>query len=61
MIDAPGGDPLYEDAACGLLLTQADGTILRVNRTFCTWLGRPRDDLVGQRLDTLLTDRKSVV
>ena len=55
MIDAPGGDPLYEDAACGLLLTQADGTILRANRTFCTWLGRPRDDLVGQRLDTLLT------
>jgi sigma-B regulation protein RsbU (phosphoserine phosphatase) len=55
MIDAPGGDPLYEDAACGLLLTQADGTILRVNRTFCTWLGRLREDLVGQRLDTLLT------
>ena len=55
MIDAPGGDPLYEDAACGLLLTQADGTILRANRTFCTWLGRAREDLVGQRLDTLLT------
>jgi sigma-B regulation protein RsbU (phosphoserine phosphatase) len=55
MNDAPGGDPLYEDAACGLLLTQADGTILHVNRTFCTWLGRVRDDLVGQRLDTLLT------
>ena len=55
MIDASGGDPLYEDAACGLLLTQADGTILRVNRTFCTWLGRRREDLVGQRLDTLLT------
>ena len=55
MIEAPGGDPLYEDAACGLLLTQADGTILRVNRTFCTWLGRLREDLVGQRLETLLT------
>ncbi len=36
-------------------MTQADGTILRVNRTFCTWLGRPREDLVGHRLDTLLT------
>ena len=55
MIDAPGGDPLYEDAACGLMLTQDDGTILRVNKTFCTWLGRLREDLVGQRLDTLLT------
>ncbi len=55
MIDAPGGDPLYEDAACGLLLTRADGTILRANRTFCTWLGRRHEDLVGQRLDTFLT------
>lgn len=55
MIDAPGGDPLYEDAACGLLLTQADGTILRANRTFCTWLGHSREDLVGRRVDSLLT------
>jgi len=55
MIEAPGGDPLYEDAACGLLLTQSDGTILHVNRTFCSWLGRVRDDLVGQRLESLLT------
>lgn len=55
MIDATSGDPLYEDAACGLLLTEADGTILRANRTFCAWLGRRREDLLGQRLDGLLT------
>ena len=49
------GDLLYEDAACGLLLTAADGTILRVNRTFCSWIGHPAEHLVGRRLDTLLT------
>lgn len=55
MTEAAGDDPLYEDAACGLLLTQADGTILRANRTFCSWLARERHALVGQRFDSLLT------
>ena len=55
MTGDPGGDALYEDAACGLLLTEANGTILRANRTFCTWLGRVREDLIRQRLDSLLT------
>jgi sigma-B regulation protein RsbU (phosphoserine phosphatase) len=49
------GDLLYEGAACGLLLTTADGTILRANRTFCSWIGHPPEELTGRRLDTLLT------
>jgi len=55
MFEAPGSDSLYEDAACGLLLTQPDGAILRANRTFCAWLGRSSEDLLGRRLDSLLT------
>jgi sigma-B regulation protein RsbU (phosphoserine phosphatase) len=47
---------LYEDAACGLLVTAADGRILRANRTFCRWLGHEPSALVGQRrLQDLLT------
>ena len=40
---------LFEDAACGLLQTSADGTILRVNRTFAAWVGQPADALLGRR------------
>ncbi|MGB8419767.1 PAS domain S-box protein [Paraburkholderia sp.] len=35
----PSSDALYEHAACGLLVTAPDGRILRVNATFCGWLG----------------------
>jgi sigma-B regulation protein RsbU (phosphoserine phosphatase) len=38
---------LYEHAACGLLVTSADGVILRVNHTFCAWVGREATELVG--------------
>jgi sigma-B regulation protein RsbU (phosphoserine phosphatase) len=55
MNDAADGDLLYEDAACGLLVTTVDGAILRTNRTFCAWIGHRQEDLVGRRLDTLLT------
>lgn len=48
-------DSLYEDAACGLLVTDADGTILRANRTFVAWLGRAATELVGCRFQSLLT------
>ncbi|HEX6362832.1 MAG TPA: PAS domain S-box protein, partial [Albitalea sp.] len=54
--DLPGAEALYEDAACALLLTRPDGTIERVNRTFCRWLGYAPDELVGRRkLQDLLT------
>lgn len=46
---------LFEHAACGLLLTEADGTIVQVNLTFCQWLGLPREDLLGRRFQDLLS------
>lgn len=47
---------LLDQAACGLLQTSDDGTFLRVNRTFCQWLGRSADELVGRlRFQDLLT------
>ncbi|MEO5772306.1 MAG: PAS domain-containing sensor histidine kinase [Burkholderiaceae bacterium] len=49
-------DRLYEQAACGLMVTAEDGTILRVNQTFCAWLGFNADELVGhRRMQSLLT------
>ncbi len=45
----PGSDTLFEHAACGLIVTDARGTILRANHTFCTWLGYASTELVGQR------------
>ena len=42
-------DALYEDAPCGLLLTDRDGTILRANRTFCRWVDVEPEALVGRR------------
>lgn len=55
MDDPASLDFLFEQAACGLLVTAADGTILRVNRTFCDWLGFQREDLLGLRVESLLT------
>ncbi len=39
----------YEHAACGLLTTDAHGTILAVNQTLLNWVGADRTDLVGRR------------
>jgi phosphoserine phosphatase RsbU/P len=55
------GRPIEEsawlDAApCGLMCTADDGTFLQANATFCAWLGRAREELIGQRrLQDLLT------
>jgi phosphoserine phosphatase RsbU/P len=47
---------LYDHAACGLLVTDADGTIRIVNATFCEWTGYAREQLIGRRkLQDLLT------
>jgi PAS domain S-box-containing protein len=52
---APTGDILFDHAACALLLTAADGVILRANGTACTWLGYTEDELVGKlRMHDLL-------
>jgi phosphoserine phosphatase RsbU/P len=47
---------LVDQAPCGLLLTSTDGTIHRVNGTFCRWTGFDEAELVGRRkLQDLLT------
>lgn len=40
---------MFEMAACGLLRTLDNGVIVRVNPTFCAWIGRPAEVLVGRR------------
>ncbi|GAC1436030.1 MAG: SpoIIE family protein phosphatase [Solirubrobacteraceae bacterium] len=55
---APGEqstEELFEDAPCGFLACELDGTITRVNRTFERWTGRPRAELLGRRFPDLLT------
>jgi PAS domain S-box-containing protein len=55
VLDATAED-LFEDAPCGYLVTQLDGTIVRVNRTFEAWTGLSRDQLLGgMRLQDLLS------
>lgn len=46
----------YEHAPCGLVTTKIDGTIVRVNATFCSWCGFAASELVGRRrIQDLLT------
>jgi len=42
-------EELYENAPCGYLSTLPDGTIIRVNQTFLSWIGIGRQDLVGHK------------
>jgi PAS domain S-box-containing protein len=49
-------EELFEDAPCGYISTRLDGTIIQVNRTFETWLGRSREELLGRvRFQELLS------
>jgi sigma-B regulation protein RsbU (phosphoserine phosphatase) len=54
-----GADPeaaAFDEAACALMRTTDDGTFLYANRTFCVWVGYPREELIGRRrLQDLLT------
>jgi PAS domain S-box-containing protein len=55
-VDLPSYEELFEEASCGLLLTNVDGTIREVNSTFCRWIGHSRDELVGKiRLQKLFS------
>jgi sigma-B regulation protein RsbU (phosphoserine phosphatase) len=55
-MNLPDTDALYEQAPCGLMLTDADGTIRRVNATFCRWIGAEAAELVNHvRVQQLLT------
>ena len=42
-------EELYDNAPCAYLSTLPDGTIVKVNRTFLTWTGLDRAELVGRR------------
>jgi PAS domain S-box-containing protein len=54
-VPLPADSVLFAHAACGLMLTDPDGTILRVNTTLCRWLGYQADELRGRlRLQDLL-------
>ena len=46
---ADSAEELFEDAPCGYLTTGLDGRIVKVNRTFETWTGLARADLIGAR------------
>lgn len=46
---------LYENAPMGYLSTVPDGRIVKVNRTFCDWVGRSADDVLGERFQDLLS------
>jgi PAS domain S-box-containing protein len=48
-IPLPDDGPLFEHAACGLVVTGPGGIILRANATFCDWLGHDPAELSGQR------------
>jgi len=47
---------VLDDAPCALLQTAGDGTLLRVNATFCRWLDRTEEELIARlRFQDLLT------
>ena len=52
----PSADILFENAACGLLLTDINGTIRATNITFCRWLGYRKEELIDRfRLQQMFT------
>ncbi|WP_422402622.1 ATP-binding protein [Pseudomonas sp. GZD-209] len=52
----PSSNILFDDVACGLLLTAEDGAIKRVNLTFCRWIGYSKQELLNRQIQTLLSD-----
>ncbi|MEZ5170852.1 MAG: diguanylate cyclase [Acidimicrobiia bacterium] len=51
----------FENAAIGMVLLADDGTVLRVNRSACSLLGRAGHDMVGSPIDDLLPHEDSVM
>lgn len=51
----PPTDLAYQQAACGLLTTDNQGRILKLNETLCGWLGYSSAELLSLRLQSLLT------
>ena len=56
--DGTGADEdledLFENAPCGYVSARPDGRITKVNLTLASWLGRDRNQLIGQRFQDLL-------
>jgi phosphoserine phosphatase RsbU/P len=48
-------EDLYERAPVGYLSMRSDGLIVRVNATLADWVGHPKEELLGTRLQELLT------
>ena len=46
---------LYENAPMGYLSTLPDGRIVKVNRTFCVWTGRPAEGVPDNPKGWLIT------
>jgi phosphoserine phosphatase RsbU/P len=52
----PGAETLYQRAPCALLVTAPDGTLRGANDTFCGWVGRSAESMIGRvRIQDLLT------
>lgn len=49
MVSAPDELAWSDRAPCALMQTHENGTFLRVNRTFCAWVGYEADALVERR------------
>ena len=47
--DFSGLDATYDHVPCAILVTNAAGMILRVNKMFCEWTGYDAAQLIGQR------------
>jgi phosphoserine phosphatase RsbU/P len=45
----PEAQALLDAAPCGLMQTTPDGTFVRANRMFCSWVGVSCEQLVGKR------------
>lgn len=45
----PSAEQLFDEAPCGLLVTDIRGLILRVNATFCAWVGFTAEELLSKK------------
>ena len=48
-------DAGWDEAPCGLLTLEVDGTVRTANATFLDWVGRDMDEVVGRRLSDVLS------
>jgi sigma-B regulation protein RsbU (phosphoserine phosphatase) len=52
----PGTEDLFDEFPVGLLVLSVTGTVLKVNRTFCAWVGMAPEELIGlKRFQDLFT------